>query len=226
MMLNHWLGVLNAAQFHFRQAAAEAEAAAAHASAPTMIGIGIILKSDSESGLFSVENLVEGGPADKSQKFQLGDFVVEVDGNLTIHQDFDTVLSWIKGEVGTFVTIVVARCADWDLVESTSTPENPFGDGADFISIELKRDVVKKIDIYSHYSVAMSSSGPALATQQTPPASTLSGDLDALIGGTAFESVKSFVFEGCLGKSKGTGLLGMMGYQERYFTLDASFLTW
>jgi hypothetical protein len=28
------------------------------------------------------------------------------------------------------------------------TDENPFGDGADFISIELKRDIVKKIDIY------------------------------------------------------------------------------
>jgi hypothetical protein len=35
-----------------------------------------------------------------------------------------------------------------------------------------------------------------------------------------------FLFEGSLGKSKGTGMMGMIGYQNRYFTLDASFLRW
>jgi hypothetical protein len=35
-----------------------------------------------------------------------------------------------------------------------------------------------------------------------------------------------FLFEGSLGKSKGTGMMGMIGYKIRYFTLDASFLRW
>ncbi len=34
------------------------------------------------------------------------------------------------------------------------------------------------------------------------------------------------LFQGTLGKSKGTGMMAMMGFQERYFTLDASCLRW
>jgi hypothetical protein len=231
-MMNHWLGVLNDAQFHFRQQAAEAEAAAIQAAAPTMIGIGIVLKSDASSGLFSVERLVDGGPADKSQKFQVGDFIVEVDGHDTTGESFDTVLSWIRGELGTFVTIVVARCIDLELMEKTATPDNPFGDSADVISIELRRDIVKKIDIYSHYISDPSAVGPAPAVaQKQAPAVLPKPDLTAA-GQAPFTpprpppAAPSFVFEGSLGKSKGTGILGMMGYQERYFTLDSSHLTW
>ena len=40
------------------------------------------------------------------------------------------------------------------------------------------------------------------------------------------DASRAFLFEGTLGKSKGTGMVGMMGYQERYFTLDASSLKW
>jgi hypothetical protein len=232
LMMNHWLGVLNDAQFHFRQQAAEAEAAAIQAAAPTMIGIGIVLKSDASSGLFSVERLVEGGPADKSQKFQIGDFVVEVDGHDTSRESFDTVLSWIRGELGTFVTIVVARCIDLELMQSTATPDNPFGDSADVISIELRRDIVKKVDIYSHYPSDPSAAVPAtaVAPRQAPPVSA-KPDLAAaeqapFAPPRSSLAGPSFVFEGSLGKSKGTGLLGMMGYQDRYFTLDSNHLTW
>ena len=232
VMMNHWLGVLNDAQFHFRQQAAEAEAAAMQAAAPTMIGIGVVLKADAANGLFSVERLVEGGPADKSQKFQIGDFVVEVDGHDTSGESFDTVLSWIRGELGTFVTIVVARCTDLELMEQTATPDNPFGDSADCISIELRRDVVKKIDIYSQYSSDPAPAAPAGAPVALKSAPSVHAKPDPGAAGPAQASHRltvsapSFVFEGSLGKSKGTGLMGMMGYQDRYFTLDSTHLTW
>jgi hypothetical protein len=40
------------------------------------------------------------------------------------------------------------------------------------------------------------------------------------------DASRALLFVGTLGKSKGTGMVGMMGYQERYFTLDASSLKW
>jgi len=237
-MMNHWIGVLNDAQFHFRQQAAEVEAAAARAAAPTMIGIGVVLKAQPGNGVFTIEKVIEGGPADKSQKFLVGDFVVEVEGNLTMGEDFDLVLSWIRGELGTFVTIVVARVSDLELMDRTATDENPFGDGADFISIELKRDIVKKIDIYGTMGIPLQpgGAGPANAaapsptsTQTPPPLPSKRGSMvaETVFGGAAAATpAKAFVFQGMLGKSKGTGLMGMIGYHDRYFTMDAIHLTW
>jgi hypothetical protein len=237
MMMSHWLDVLNNAQFHFRSQAAEAEAAALHATAPTMIGIGIVLKANSASGLFTVENVVEGGPADKSQKFQIGDYLVEVDGHDTYQSEFDTVLGWIRGELGTFVSIVVARVTDGDLMQSPATSDNPYGDAAEFLSIELRRDIVKKIDIYAQFPfpTAVVSSGsaaapPATAPKQAPlvPPQRQSGVAASAAAEPHRVSAagENFAFEGCLGKSKGSGLMGMMGYQDRYFTLNATHLTW
>jgi hypothetical protein len=244
MMMNHWLGVLNDAQFHFRQQAAEAEAASARAAAPTMIGIGVVLKAQPGNGVFTIEKVIEGGPADKSQKFLVGDFVVEVEGNLTVGVDFDTVLSWIRGELGTFVTVVVARVTDFEVMERTATDDNPFGEGADIISIELKRDVVKKIDIYGEMGkdvvAALSlfgamGMGPETfmpTSKPAPPPLPSKAKRGSMVAETVFGGAAAatpanvFVFQGMLGKSKGSGLMGMMGYQDRYFTLDAGHLTW
>ncbi len=233
--MNHWLEVLNNAQFHFRSQAAEVEAAALHAAAPTMIGIGIVLKANSVSGLFTVENVVEGGPADKSQKFQTGDYLVEVDGHDTYQSDFDTVLGWIRGELGTFVSIVVARVTDEGLMQSTATSDNPYGDGAEILSIELRRDVVKKIDIYAQFPTASVSSGPAAAPPATAPkqAPPVPPQRQSVVAASAAAEPRrvsaadeDFAFQGCLGKSKGSGLMGMIGYQDRYFTLNRTHLTW
>ncbi len=232
VMMNHWLGVLNDAQFHFRQLAAEAEAAAIQASAPTMIGIGLVLKANIDAGLFSIEDIIDGGPADKSQKFQAGDFIIEVDGNDTSFQSFDTVLGWIRGELGTFVTIVLARVSDFEVMERTATPDNPFGDASEVLSIDLRRDVVKKIDIYSHYPSAGAAVSPAAPTfaPKHPPAVAPKPEAPAVParapGRASVAAPQSFVFEGILGKSKGTGMMGMMGYQDRYFTVDSSHITW
>lgn len=232
VMMNHWLGVLNDAQFHFRQLAAEAEAASIQAAAPTMIGIGLVLKANIDDGLFSIEDIIVGGPADKSQKFQAGDFIIEVDGNDTSYQSFDTVLGWIRGELGTFVTIVLARVSDFEVMERTATPDNPFGEASDVFSIDLRRDVVKKIDIYSHYSSAGGAVSPAAPTfaPKHPPAVAPKPEPPAVSarvpGRASVAAPQSFVFEGILGKSKGTGMMGMMGYQDRYFTVDSSHITW
>jgi hypothetical protein len=232
MMMSHWLDVLNNAQFHFRTLAAEAEAAALHAAAPTMIGIGVVLKANSLSGLFTVENVVEGGPADKSQKFQIGDYLVEVDGHDTYQSEFDTVLGWIRGELGTFVSIVVARVTDEGLMQSTATSENPYGDAAEILSIELRRDVVKKIDIYAQFPTASgpATAPPATAPKQAPPVPPQRQSGVAASAAAQPRSVSAagedFAFEGCLGKSKGSGIMGMIGYQDRYFTLNTTHLTW
>ena len=197
-----------------------------------MIGIGIVLKANSASGLFTVENVVEGGPADKSQKFQIGDYLVEVDGHDTYQSEFDTVLGWIRGELGTFVSIVVARVTDEGLMQSTATSENPYGDAAEILSIELRRDVVKKIDIYAQFPTASgpATAPPATAPKQAPPVPPQRQSGVAASAAAQPRSVSAagedFAFEGCLGKSKGSGIMGMIGYQDRYFTLNTTHLTW
>ena len=129
----------------------EAAAADAQRTRDALVGIGLVLKSVKRhfgNSVISIENIIEGGPADKSQKFLKGDFLVEVGGTPTVGVEFDTVLSLLRGEIGTLVTIVVARVTDIELMERTATDDNPFGECADIISIELKRDAVKRIDLY------------------------------------------------------------------------------
>jgi hypothetical protein len=40
------------------------------------------------------------------------------------------------------------------------------------------------------------------------------------------DAATAHVFQGTLGKSKGTSMMAMMGFQERHFTLDSSCLRW
>ena len=81
-------------------------------------GIGATMSQSLDSGEITVSNVYEDSPADKAGMKQ-GDVIYEVDGRSVSGQDLETVVSWIKGEQGTDVTLCVLR--NGEEVELTAT---------------------------------------------------------------------------------------------------------
>ena len=74
-------------------------------------GIGATMSQSLDGGEITVSNIYQDSPADKAGLKQ-GDIIYEVDGRSVSGQDLDTVVSWIKGEQGTDVTLCVLRNGD------------------------------------------------------------------------------------------------------------------
>lgn len=81
-------------------------------------GIGATMSQNLDSGEITVSNVYQDSPADKAGMKQ-GDIIYEVDGRSASGQDLETVVSWIKGEQGTDVTLCVLR--NGEEVELTAT---------------------------------------------------------------------------------------------------------
>ena len=71
-------------------------------------GIGATMSQDAETGVITVVNVYKGSPAEKAGILE-GDILSGVDGRSTDGQDLENVVSWIKGEQGTEVSVVVVR---------------------------------------------------------------------------------------------------------------------
>ena len=81
-------------------------------------GIGATMSRSLDSGEITVSNVYQDSPADKAGLKQ-GDVIYEVDGHSASGRDLETVVSWIKGEQGTDVTLCVLR--NGEEVELTAT---------------------------------------------------------------------------------------------------------
>lgn len=81
-------------------------------------GIGATMSQSLDSGEITVSNVYQDSPADKAGLKQ-GDVIYEVDGRSASGRDLETVVSWIKGEQGTDVTLCVLR--NGEEVELTAT---------------------------------------------------------------------------------------------------------
>lgn len=71
-------------------------------------GIGVVITQDTETQIMSFVTVYENSPGEKAG-FQAGDMLYKVDGEDVTMQDMDTVVSKIRGEVGTTVEITVIR---------------------------------------------------------------------------------------------------------------------
>ena len=70
-------------------------------------GVGAYLKMDTEVGYAQIESFIEGGSAKESGELVPGDYVVAVDGIEMYGKTLNEVVSYIRGEEGTFVTLTV-----------------------------------------------------------------------------------------------------------------------
>lgn len=80
-------------------------------------GIGATMSKSVDSGEITIVNVYKDSPADKAG-IQEGDILYQVDDKDTAGVDLDTVVSWIKGERGTDVTLHVMR--DGEEIEATA----------------------------------------------------------------------------------------------------------
>lgn len=81
-------------------------------------GIGATMSKGVDSEDITVSNVYKDSPAEKAGMRE-GDILLQVDDHMVSGQDLETVVSWIKGEQGTDVTIRVLR--DGEEVELTAT---------------------------------------------------------------------------------------------------------
>ena len=81
-------------------------------------GIGATLTLSSDGSGVTVVNVYKDSPAEKAG-LQDGDVLYQVDGRDVSGQDLETVVSWVKGEKGTDVTLSVLR--DGETIETVAT---------------------------------------------------------------------------------------------------------
>ena len=81
-------------------------------------GIGATMSMGVDSGEITIVNVYKDSPADKAG-LQEGDILYQIDDKETAGEDLDTVVSWIKGEQGTDVTLHVLR--NGEEIEATAT---------------------------------------------------------------------------------------------------------
>ena len=74
----------------------------------TFGGIGVGIQQDRTTGLITLTTIYKDTPGEKGG-FKSGDIVYKVDGEDVSGQDLDTVVSKIRGEIGTSVEITVLR---------------------------------------------------------------------------------------------------------------------
>ncbi len=92
-------------------------------------GIGAVLQQYANGELVQVLNVYEGSPAEKGG-LKKDDLISEVDGKSVVGVELDEVVTWIRGEKGTEVTLTVERLRD-------------NGSNFDEIDIKITRSIVE-----------------------------------------------------------------------------------
>lgn len=121
-------------------------------------GIGATLTLSSDGSGVTVVNVYKDSPAEKAG-LQDGDVLYQVDGRDVSGQDLETVVSWVKGEKGTDVTLSVLRdgetietVATRDMIEVQTVESKMMGDNIGYISVSEFDEVT-----YDQFSEALSS---------------------------------------------------------------------
>lgn len=83
-------------------------------------GIGAYVSQNSTTGAITIIQPIEGSPAQKAG-LQVGDVIYGVDGETVDGQDLSAVVSKIKGEEGTTVTLTIQRTGEKKPLEFTLT---------------------------------------------------------------------------------------------------------
>lgn len=107
----------------------------------TFGGIGVAIMQDTSSGLVTFTKIYKDCPGEKAG-FKEGDIVYKVNGTDVTGQDLDTIVSQIRGELGTEVEITVIRDGEEYTGKATrALIEN------DTVEFELKKDDVGYIQV-------------------------------------------------------------------------------
>lgn len=84
----------------------------------TFSGIGASMTKDQDTDAVVIKDVIEDSPAEKAG-MKAGDIIQKVDDQDVTGQKLDTIVSWIRGEKGTDVTLQILR--DGEKIELTAT---------------------------------------------------------------------------------------------------------
>lgn len=79
-------------------------------------GIGAYISQDVEAGYVQISRIIKNTPAEESSLMQ-GDYIYEINGESMYGKDSTYVVSKIKGEEGTYVTITVVRSGESEPID-------------------------------------------------------------------------------------------------------------
>lgn len=79
-------------------------------------GIGAYITQDADTGYVMISGIIKNTPAEESNLMQ-GDHIYEIDGESMYNKDSSYVVSKIKGEEGTYVTVTVLRTGESDPID-------------------------------------------------------------------------------------------------------------
>jgi carboxyl-terminal processing protease len=79
-------------------------------------GIGAYISQDTESGYVKISGIIKNTPAEESG-LEAGDYIYQVDGEDMYDKDSSYVVSKIKGEENTYVTITIIREGDTEPID-------------------------------------------------------------------------------------------------------------
>lgn len=116
-------------------------------------GVGIIFQEELE-GLMIVR-LVDGGPAQKSGKIEVGDRLVAVDDHLVGEQGLSGILDMIRGKAGTTIKLTIARNEDGKektfVVDLTRQHLEVSQSRVDFEAVPVTGGLIGVIHLHSFY---------------------------------------------------------------------------
>lgn len=83
-------------------------------------GIGAAIQKDNKTGVVSIGTIYKDSPAEKAG-LKEGDILIQVDSNVIESQGLTEIVSWVKGEEGTDVTLEVLRGSEMEKVTCKAT---------------------------------------------------------------------------------------------------------
>lgn len=143
----------------------------------TFGGIGVGIMQDNTSGLITFTKIYKDAPGEKAG-FKAGDIVYKVDGEDVTGQDLDTIVSKIRGEIGTTVELTVIR----DGAEYTGTATRALIE-EDTVAYEMKEDNLGYIQVTGFEDVTLKQFEEALDSLNSQGMKGLVIDLRSNPGG-------------------------------------------
>ena len=110
-------------------------------------GVGAVLSQDISTGMVTITQVYEDSPAEKAG-LREGDIITQVDDQMITDQSLDEIVTWIKGEQGTEVTLHILReneemevTAVRDIVKAVTVASEMKEDNIGYIYIQEFDDV-------------------------------------------------------------------------------------
>lgn len=142
-------------------------------------GIGAVMTQDQTTHYLMVMNVYQGSPAEKAGLLE-GDIIYQVDDKKINKEDSTEVVSWIRGEAGTDVTIHVYRGESLDEVDIIATRAVV---DSQTVEYELKDDGVGYLRVSEFDTVTYDQFAAALTELENQGAKGLIIDLRSNPGG-------------------------------------------